>query len=646
MQITIRVSGEDVNGSLILQAVTSISFCLPEEVEGYAMKGNACQRTRRTLMCLWLIAVLFVMINGPTEVAAWTVPWSESFDNTDYLDPLETTATGWGEGEVWIPYKDATFIDNCSSSYTSGYRPGVFDDYIYLPVSYEGIDVIDISTPTKPEYEAFIEGTQPNFMASLAGFGYLCDLVDGLRILNLTNVDAPVEVANYNPAPILHITLDGSYAYLSTDGEGIHVLDVSNPLVPVSVCNYTQVNATSVSQTQKVGNYLFAVESGAPYSDYGVQIINATDPTAITYMSRCVVPHHGVNLRVSGDTIYLAGYHSALYVISVATSLWSPELVGAISVPGIGYPGCMAFSGDYAYGALGNLAMFNVTDIVDPRIDFVSFDQNPPTLRWIVILGVYLYTSGGEYGNSWVGVYELDDALTAIAQSLPHFPDYGGLIAEATLTIDADVPGSTSIGYQLSADNGTHWEQVTPGTNHVFTINGKGIAWRAVLSTTAAAVTPKVHSFGLSIKVLRTPPELLSISYQEGYNEPIFFFDSSYHPILFQMDTVQTFDSPSLINKTGTYFGGAITGYGVKVTGWNNGTLISYLANGTYYYRFAGIDNENDIGFWSDVATLHIGTTPSTTGIIPPDLLMVLVIGGAIGVVIVFIVAVKSRKST
>ncbi|GAH32495.1 unnamed protein product, partial [marine sediment metagenome] len=159
-------------------------------------------------------------------------------------------------------FSEATYVDNCSVTQPSSYLPSVFDDRLYLPVVSVGIDVVDISTPTAPTHVTLIESTYARYMAAQDNFGYLCDDAEGLRILNITDIENPIEVATYNPATVRHFTVDGSYGYLSTIGDGIHVLDISNPLAPVSVCNYTHVNATNTLQTQKVGDFLFALEFG------------------------------------------------------------------------------------------------------------------------------------------------------------------------------------------------------------------------------------------------------------------------------------------------------------------------------------------------------------------------------------------------
>jgi len=599
------------------------------------MRKTAFRRMRNTVIGIIMVVLLFTVVQTPTQVAASTSTFSEDFDDTNFLDASTTTATGWGYDEIRIPFKKATFVDNCSVTSLASNLPSVYGDYLFLPIGTHGVDVVDISDPTDPLFVTLIGAARPRFMAAQGNYGYLCDDI-GLRILNITDIENSIEVATYNPGPARHFVIDGSYGYLSTYGDGIHVLDISNPLAPVSVFNYTHVNATYVYQTQKVGDFLFALEFGAVASDFGVQIINATDPTNITFMSRCVTPapYWGVQMQVSGDYIYVFS-NGILSIISKATSLWTPELIAEVTICA-NLIGDMSVSGGYFYfaTAVSGLQMLDVTNPLAPRLDFISITGAEPRLSWIVVRGNYVYTTG-KNGGYTVEVYELSDALTATAQSLPvHQIDSGVMITEAILTADDTVPSSTSIDYYLSADNGTTWEQVNSGVNHVFTEMGRNLLWKGILDTDTATVTPEIYSVDLSMKIQRVPPEITRISFARIYNRPVFYLDADDASIILHLDTVQSFDSANFRNYTGTYFGGALSGYGVSV--------FINLENGTWYYRVAGIDDDGDIGLWSEVGTLQIGTTSTT--LLPPELILILVIGGAIGVVVVLVVIMQRRK--
>jgi len=586
------------------------------------------------------MAVLLVaVVQTPIQVAASTSTFSEDFDDTTFMDGDATTVTGWGSEEIRIPFKTATSVGHASDT-TYCTRKAVIDgDYLYLPSPSLGVGVVDISDPLNP-FNVTTLDSSPYAIAIQGDFAYISGA--GLRIINISDILNPVEVATYNPGAASHFTVDGSIGYLSTLGQGIHVLNISNPLIPVSISNYTHVNATNVFETKKVGNMLVVGEFGVPGSQYGVQIVNATDPTNLVYWSRIttMTNYQGVQLEVVGDYIYVANTGGYISITEILTSNWNLGYANLIYAGAVGHSGRMVVSGNYIYGAGGSYGfhMIDVTDPSNPRLDIIKMDTSP---NWIAMDGNYVFTNG-ESAYS-VEVYELSDALTATAQSSPVYQISPGaiyetslpaMITEATLTADSTIPGSTSIEYYLSADNGSTWELVDSGVNHEFGVIGQDLLWKAVLTTTSPTVTPEIYTIDISFKFLRTPPELVQISYTNGYNSPFFEFDKDDSDVVMQLDTVQTFDSPNFRNFTGYHYSGLVTGYGVHVK-------HPDLTNGTWYYRIAGIDYDGDIGLWSDVGTLQIGTTSTTT---PPDLILILVIGGAIGVVAIIVLVILYKK--
>ena len=597
------------------------------------------ERMQRTVTTFCLIVMLFTLMQTPVQIAASTSSVSEDFDDTTFLDESATTTTGWGSEVVRIPFRKATSVGNLSDTTYCSYLPVIHGDRLYLPAASVGVGVVDISDPSNPTTITTID-SNPRAIALQGDFAYISDEDDGLRIFYINDIENPVEVATYNPGDVYHFTIDGSYGYLSTFGEGIHVLDISNPMAPVSVCNYTHPNATNVFQTKKVGNFLVVGEWGIPADEYGIQIVNATDPENLVYWSRIttVTGYPAVQFDVSGSYIYVShgGY---LSIIEKLTSNWNLGYVNLIEVGGMGVCGRMAVSGNYIYGATASpyLHMIDVTNSTDPRTDIIKLEGS---LYWVTLDGNNLFTSGRDGGDS-VEVYELSDALTATAQSSSVYHIYTeynpAVITEATLTANSTTPASTDINYYLSADNGSTWELTSPGADHEFGTMGIDLLWKAVLTTTTPTVTPEIYSIDITIKILRTPPELVRISYASAYNRPFFEFNLDDSQVIMQFDTVPTFDSPDFRNCTGTTVSGAVSGYGVLITS-------PSLTNGTWYYRIAGIDEENDIGLWSETFTLQIGTTP--TSVSPPDMMPILVIGGTVGVIVILAVVLQRRKKT
>lgn len=106
-------------------------------------------------------------------------------------------------------------------------------------------------------------------------------------------------------------------------------------------------------------------------------------------------------------------------------------------------------------------------------------DLNGMILGYDSTSGYYVNTISTTYNTSNSLIQSLTiDATTAT-------------ISTATLTATTSTPTGTSIAFQLSANGGTNWENVTSGEAHAFTNTGSDLRWRATLTGTSTA-TPVI----------------------------------------------------------------------------------------------------------------------------------------------------------
>ena len=86
-------------------------------------------------------------------------------------------------------------------------------------------------------------------------------------------------------------------------------------------------------------------------------------------------------------------------------------------------------------------------------------------------------------------------------------------VLSATLSKTDNVPGGTSITYQLSNDGGVTWNTVTPGTPYTFGTSGNDLRWRVLLNGTATS-TPSVSALSInySLKYASTLSDNLTTS--------------------------------------------------------------------------------------------------------------------------------------
>jgi hypothetical protein len=152
----------------------------------------------------------------------------------DVSDPLNATVKS-----VW---KDVTKTDGAGIVETDG-------NYAYLGAMKSGMMIFDITDKSLPILKSvFVPSIlfpDPNpdpakfnarGMAIRNDLVYLCYDAGGLRIINVTDKQNPVEAGKYSnpemngkPRAYNNIVLDGSVAYITVDYCGMETLDISNP---------------------------------------------------------------------------------------------------------------------------------------------------------------------------------------------------------------------------------------------------------------------------------------------------------------------------------------------------------------------------------------------------------------------------------
>lgn len=112
----------------------------------------------------------------------------------------------------------------------------VDDGYAYLADMLGGVRVVDLSNLEYPEEVAVLrlEGTTYRLDVQDDYLYAACD-AGGLRILNISNPEEPFETGFFQPdnAHILDVSVNNDFAYVADLYAGIYIVDVSDPAQPV-----------------------------------------------------------------------------------------------------------------------------------------------------------------------------------------------------------------------------------------------------------------------------------------------------------------------------------------------------------------------------------------------------------------------------
>ena len=141
-----------------------------------------------------------------------------------------------GKLSVWdVSHPNAPVKKGSCQLPTEAQDIAVARDTAYIAAGCDGLVVVDVADPRRPAQLAARD--TPDWATSVALSGTHCFLADGstLRILDLSQPSAPMEVAVFEPEAgmIEDIAILGSYLYATDRYYGLRVIGISDPLNPV-----------------------------------------------------------------------------------------------------------------------------------------------------------------------------------------------------------------------------------------------------------------------------------------------------------------------------------------------------------------------------------------------------------------------------
>jgi hypothetical protein len=272
--------------------------------------------------------------------------------------------------------------------------------------------------------------------------GYIADGYSGLRIVNLTQPDAPwLTGASYSDYTdyswISEITVFGNFAY-SPGPIKFHVYDVTNPTTPVEL-----ESALTVGMHLEVAGDVLVYSVGDGTNNT-LRVLDLTDPSSPTEIRRLTLPAGVINeVETFGSLVYLSTPNELLYVDLAdpyqndMTSIY--QATANLLDFAVAYP-CI-----YMVDENG---VFSVLDVANPGSGSVIGSLDGIGANRIAFSGNYVYL---------VRIYE--DTVYALDLADPHTP---------TLITSIGLP------YDLSSISAAgKWIYLTNLTKGLFVLNLK-----------------------------------------------------------------------------------------------------------------------------------------------------------------------------
>jgi hypothetical protein len=290
----------------------------------------------------------------------------------------------------------------------------------YIADQNHGLEIVDVSDPTKPDRVGGYPGHGWN-LGVRGSFVYLSDLSAGVTVIDVTDPLVANAVGNYKSAGFPGgIDFEGPFACVAYGTNGLHILDVSDPANPkrVSTCAISgEAYDVAISENKayvvdfsgsivicdlaslppripssyktgplltdvKVTNNVAYVAAGTS----GLLILDVQNPSAPkplgVWREDCIVQ----NLALAGNFLYLSGgrcasdiVESILRVIDV-TDPSHPIRVGGLD--GISGARGLAVVGDVLYVAAQHEGLKTIGISEIPIIRISAVEKDHVTLSW------------------------------------------------------------------------------------------------------------------------------------------------------------------------------------------------------------------------------------------------------------------------
>lgn len=260
---------------------------------------------------------------------------------------------------------DAWNVDLVGQINTPGtaLQAAIHGTYAYLADGTSGLRIIDISNPNSPIEVGFCN--TPGFAYSICikgNYAYIAAGGSGLRIIDISSTSNPTEVGYYQtPDAAFDVTVEGNYAYVAAYISGLRIIDISNPYNPVEVGHYdTLPSSYPLTYAYSVivkGDYAYIGDQTT-----GLRILDISDPINPQKVSVLDTPGNAVKVALQGNYAFIADGYSGFEIVDISNPK-SPFEVAYYDTPG--YVRDIKINDDYAYIAdyNGGFRVFDISNI-------------------------------------------------------------------------------------------------------------------------------------------------------------------------------------------------------------------------------------------------------------------------------------------
>jgi uncharacterized repeat protein (TIGR02543 family) len=289
--------------------------------------------------------------------------------------------------------------------------------YLYVPTAGGGLRVLDVSDKTAPFEVAHYEGAlSPSKVIIKGNYAYLDDNTQyKVVILDISDVHNITEVSSYRfnkQLPFYGFEVGGNLWIVNAWYDSLRILDISNLNALVEVGSYDIVGLLNYADV--ANGHAYVANSTATRNR--LKVLDMSSLPGITETATFDSPYAIYDVVTSGNHAYLPAYNRGLRVIDISNP---STLFEAGAYEGLQQARDVVVSGKYAYVADGTygLRIFDISTPSNPVL--VSTCRSRGNITQVALSGNYVYLAARAAGlriidvsdplNPWeVGFYQFN----------------------------------------------------------------------------------------------------------------------------------------------------------------------------------------------------------------------------------------------
>ena len=299
-------------------------------MRGAAEFPHSAKQSREAYQALIVYAAAWIVMCMPRAVAQPDI--TREMRTLNRCIAVDDTHVYLGEGSMLTVLARAEFAnaDPVSTTTLAGLarRMHLEGSTLYIANGQAGLTIFDISNPVAPDLLASVDTPGDAWDVAIASqYAWIADGPGGVHVVDIGDLENPRRMATWRGAEVYGATLADGRAYLASGFyDGLEILDATDPTAPRSLGSLnTPGRAYGIALSGERAYLADGFE--------GLTVCDISDPAAPALVYSDDTPGYAHELTIRGSTLYVADGESGLRLYDI-TQGNHPQFITHYDPPG------------------------------------------------------------------------------------------------------------------------------------------------------------------------------------------------------------------------------------------------------------------------------------------------------------------------